>query len=118
MVYILYYLEIIALKYNVNNKNNYIYLKNSTNIENYNFHNIDLRYCSSQRIKPKEFYYETELLPIKKGILNDIEINIPNNSIKIIKRIFGEDWKKLYKFAIKNNYRFLSYGDSSLLFKK
>ena len=38
--------------------------------------------------------------------------------ILLIAAFIGEDWKKLYKFAIKNNYRFLSYGDSSLLFKK
>jgi len=29
----------------------------------------------------------------------------------------GKDWKKIYDFAINNNYRFLSYGDSSLLIK-
>ena len=38
--------------------------------------------------------------------------------ILLIAAFIGEDWKKLYKFAIKNNYRFLIYGDSSLLFKK
>lgn len=28
----------------------------------------------------------------------------------------GEDWKKIYAYALENNFRFLSYGDSSLLF--
>lgn len=28
----------------------------------------------------------------------------------------GNDWKKIYQFALNNNYRFLSYGDSSLLY--
>jgi S-adenosylmethionine:tRNA ribosyltransferase-isomerase len=27
----------------------------------------------------------------------------------------GEDWKKIYRYAIDNDFRFLSYGDSSLL---
>lgn len=27
----------------------------------------------------------------------------------------GEDWKKVYQYALEHNYRFLSYGDSSLL---
>ncbi|MEY1638251.1 S-adenosylmethionine:tRNA ribosyltransferase-isomerase [Tenuifilum osseticum] len=27
----------------------------------------------------------------------------------------GNDWKKIYQFALDNNFRFLSYGDSSLL---
>ncbi len=28
----------------------------------------------------------------------------------------GNDWKKIYDYALENNYRFLSYGDGSLLF--
>ncbi|MCB9013838.1 MAG: S-adenosylmethionine:tRNA ribosyltransferase-isomerase [Bacteroidales bacterium] len=33
----------------------------------------------------------------------------------LISAFIGEDWKKVYDHALKNNYRFLSYGDSSLL---
>lgn len=33
----------------------------------------------------------------------------------LISAIVGDDWKKIYTFAMENNYRFLSYGDSSLL---
>lgn len=29
----------------------------------------------------------------------------------------GNDWKKIYDYALANNFRFLSYGDSSLLYK-
>jgi S-adenosylmethionine:tRNA ribosyltransferase-isomerase len=29
----------------------------------------------------------------------------------------GNDWKKIYGYALENNFRFLSYGDSSLLLK-
>jgi S-adenosylmethionine:tRNA ribosyltransferase-isomerase len=29
--------------------------------------------------------------------------------------LVGNDWKKIYQNALENNYRFLSYGDSSLL---
>lgn len=29
----------------------------------------------------------------------------------------GPEWKKIYRFALENNFRFLSYGDSSLLMK-
>ncbi|HOB83479.1 MAG TPA: S-adenosylmethionine:tRNA ribosyltransferase-isomerase [Bacteroidales bacterium] len=29
----------------------------------------------------------------------------------------GNDWKKIYNFALANDYRFLSYGDSSILIK-
>jgi S-adenosylmethionine:tRNA ribosyltransferase-isomerase len=36
----------------------------------------------------------------------------------LIAALVGEDWKKIYAHALENNYRFLSYGDSSLLWKK
>ena len=29
----------------------------------------------------------------------------------------GEKWKDIYTFALDNGFRFLSYGDSSLLFR-
>lgn len=33
----------------------------------------------------------------------------------LVGALIGEDWKKVYESALDNNYRFLSYGDSSLL---
>lgn len=35
--------------------------------------------------------------------------------ILLVAAFIGEDWKRIYHEAIENNYRFLSYGDSSLL---
>jgi S-adenosylmethionine:tRNA ribosyltransferase-isomerase len=35
--------------------------------------------------------------------------------ILLIATILGQDWKKVYQEALSNEYRFLSYGDSSLL---
>lgn len=35
--------------------------------------------------------------------------------VLLIATILGEDWKKVYQEALDKNYRFLSYGDSSLL---
>lgn len=35
--------------------------------------------------------------------------------ILLIASFIGEDWKRVYQEALKNEYRFLSYGDSSLL---
>ncbi len=35
--------------------------------------------------------------------------------ILLIAAFIGDDWKKVYDEALKNSYRFLSYGDSSLL---
>jgi S-adenosylmethionine:tRNA ribosyltransferase-isomerase len=40
----------------------------------------------------------------------------PDSTLMLLIGAFiGEHWKKVYDFAIKNDYRFLSYGDSSLL---
>jgi S-adenosylmethionine:tRNA ribosyltransferase-isomerase len=35
--------------------------------------------------------------------------------ILLIASFIGKDWKQLYDNALKNGYRFLSFGDSSLL---
>ena len=34
----------------------------------------------------------------------------------LIAAAIGEDWKKCYTHALENNYRFLSYGDASVIF--
>jgi S-adenosylmethionine:tRNA ribosyltransferase-isomerase len=40
-----------------------------------------------------------------------------NTLILLIAAFVGKDWRNIYNHALNNNYRFLSYGDSSLLFK-
>ena len=35
----------------------------------------------------------------------------------LIAAFIGESWEQVYRFALENNFRFLSYGDSSLLFR-
>ena len=40
----------------------------------------------------------------------------PSSTLMLLVAAFvGNDWKKIYEAALKNEYRFLSYGDSSLL---
>lgn len=40
----------------------------------------------------------------------------PNSTLLLLIAAFiGEDWKSVYNFALTNNFRFLSYGDSSIL---
>ncbi len=38
--------------------------------------------------------------------------------LMLISAVVGEDWRKIYSHAIEGGYRFLSYGDSSLLMLK
>lgn len=64
---------------------------------------------------------ETQIL-IKPGfqfrIINGMITNFhqPKSTLLLLVSAFvGEDWKKIYDFALDNNFRFLSYGDSSVL---
>ena len=43
----------------------------------------------------------------------------PGSTLMLLVAAFvGEDWKRIYRQALDNDYRFLSYGDSSLLVRK
>lgn len=69
-------------------------------------------------------YGNTELMivPGYKFSIADIIItnfHLPGSTLLLLIAAFtGEDWKKAYEYALNNNFRFLSYGDSSILFKK
>ena len=36
----------------------------------------------------------------------------------LVSAFIGEDWRKVYEYALNNDFRFLSYGDSSILIPK
>ncbi|MBK8623709.1 MAG: S-adenosylmethionine:tRNA ribosyltransferase-isomerase [Saprospiraceae bacterium] len=36
----------------------------------------------------------------------------------LVAAVVGDDWKKIYHYALENDFRFLSYGDGSLLFNQ
>jgi S-adenosylmethionine:tRNA ribosyltransferase-isomerase len=36
----------------------------------------------------------------------------------LVAAVVGDDWKKIYDYALQKDFRFLSYGDGSILFKK
>lgn len=38
--------------------------------------------------------------------------------LALVSSWIGQDWKRVYDYALSNDFRFLSYGDSSLLWKK
>ncbi|MBC8111928.1 MAG: S-adenosylmethionine:tRNA ribosyltransferase-isomerase, partial [Verrucomicrobia bacterium] len=51
---------------------------------------------------------------ICKGLITNY--HLPETTLVLLVAAFvGEDWRKIYDQALQNNYRFLSYGDSSLL---
>lgn len=69
----------------------------------------------------KEITGETEIFifpgyqfKICKGIITNYH-QPESTLILLIAALIGEDWRKVYAEAMANDYRFLSYGDSSLL---
>ena len=51
-----------------------------------------------------------------KGLITNY--HQPGSTLMLLVSAFvGEDWKKIYNEALQNGYRFLSYGDSSLLLR-
>ena len=64
---------------------------------------------------------ETQIL-IKPGfrfrVINGMITNFhqPKSTLLLLVSAFaGKDWKQIYDFALENDFRFLSYGDSSVL---
>jgi S-adenosylmethionine:tRNA ribosyltransferase-isomerase len=52
-----------------------------------------------------------------KGLITNF--HQPNSTLLLlISALIGKDWKQLYELAMENEYRFLSFGDSSLLLPK
>lgn len=62
------------------------------------------------------------IFPGYKFMFSDIlltNFHLPKSTLLMLVAAFtGSDWKKIYEYALGNNYRFLSYGDASLLFRK
>lgn len=57
--------------------------------------------------------YESRLV---KGIITNFH-QPASTLLLLISSFVGENWRKIYDHALQNEYRFLSYGDSSLLYK-
>lgn len=78
-----------------------------------------LAYMDAQNIE--QLIGETEIFifpgyqfRICKGIITNF--HQPDSTlILLVAALVGDDWQKIYDFALENNFRFLSYGDSSLL---
>ena len=60
------------------------------------------------------FIFPSYQFKICKGIITNYH-QPESTLILLIAALIGEDWRRVYHEAMKNDYRFLSYGDSSLL---
>ena len=69
----------------------------------------------------EEFHASTQIMIFPGYTFKMVDIMITNfhqpksTLLLLIAAFIGNDWKKVYDFALNNNFRFLSYGDSSIL---
>lgn len=79
-----------------------------------------VNYMQDQNMSTLQAATEILILPhyTPKSIVALItNFHLPESTLlMLISSVVGEDWRGIYEEAIRNNYRFLSYGDSSLLF--
>lgn len=70
----------------------------------------------------KKLICKTQIIIVptyKLKIANALITNFhqPSSTLMLlVAAVVGEDWKSIYNYALQNNFRFLSYGDGSLLF--
>ncbi len=57
-------------------------------------------------------YYQFKLT---KGLVTNFH-QPKSTLLLLVAAMAGEDWKKIYEYALKNDFRFLSYGDGCLIF--
>lgn len=81
--------------------------------------NAILEFMQSQNLST--LYAETQIIIVptyKFRVVNNLITNFhqPQSTLLLLVGAFvGDDWKKIYDYALQNDFRFLSYGDSSFL---
>jgi len=82
---------------------------------------IILDYMDTHKIKYIEAFTGIMIVPgYKPRIIDGLITNFhqPKSTLLLLVSAFiGDKWKSIYKHALENNYRFLSYGDSSFFIK-
>lgn len=91
------------------------------NISTYDSLAYIIKYLESKNQKTIYAYTKILIKPGYKFHVVDMLItnfHQPKSTLLLLVSAFvGKDWEKIYQYALDNDFRFLSYGDSSLLFK-
>ncbi|HBF88084.1 MAG TPA: S-adenosylmethionine tRNA ribosyltransferase [Bacteroidales bacterium] len=82
--------------------------------------NAILTYMENQQLNSIKCSTQIMITPMYrfkmiKGIITNFH-QPKSTLLLLISAVVGEKWKEIYNYAIKNNFRFLSYGDSSILY--
>ncbi|MCP4312313.1 MAG: S-adenosylmethionine:tRNA ribosyltransferase-isomerase [Bacteroidetes bacterium] len=78
-----------------------------------------ISYCREQKLTQLRFTTSLMIVPGYRfraigGLITNF--HLPGSTLLLlIAALIGEDWRVVYQSALENGYRFLSYGDSSLL---
>ncbi|MCG6188929.1 S-adenosylmethionine:tRNA ribosyltransferase-isomerase [Maribellus maritimus] len=80
-----------------------------------------LNYIESSRLEAIQFSTQIIILPgydfkIISGMFTNFH-QPQSTLLLLISAFLGEKWKEIYDYALENNFRFLSYGDSNLYMK-
>lgn len=81
-----------------------------------------LNYMNENNLE--EIHGDTQIIIAPSYKFKIIDILITNfhqpksTLLLLVSAFYGEGWKKTYKYALENNFRFLSYGDSCVFFSK
>ena len=73
--------------------------------------------------KIESYSGKTEIIIVPGYRFKVVDILITNfhqpksTLLLLVSAFIGDNWKSVYKYALDNNFRFLSYGDSSILFR-
>jgi S-adenosylmethionine:tRNA ribosyltransferase-isomerase len=81
-----------------------------------------IRFCDLHRLD--QIHFSTQLMIVPgyrfrtiSGLITNF--HMPGSTLLLLIAAFiGDDWKKVYSYALEEKFRFLSYGDSSLLFPR
>jgi S-adenosylmethionine:tRNA ribosyltransferase-isomerase len=74
-----------------------------------------------RRKKKKSLHFNTSIIIMPGYKFKFIDLILTNfhqpksTLLLLIAAAIGNDWRKVYDYALENNYRFLSYGDACLL---
>ncbi len=75
-----------------------------------NANNLQSLVCKTQILIAPPYKFK-----IVKAIITNFH-QPQSTLLLLISAVVGNNWKTIYNYALQNNFRFLSYGDSSLLF--
>jgi len=80
-----------------------------------------LEYLEKNNLNTIEGSTSLMIVPGYKYKLTDVIItnfHLPSSTLLLLVSAYlGDDWKSVYDYALKNDFRFLSYGDSSILIR-